>query len=145
MGNSQPDGRFCGAYSGAGYLVDNASALASKLGIPNMVIGLIIVATCTSLPELVTSVVAAKKGNTGIAVGNIAGSNIFNTFLVIGISAVIYPVRIAPGTGLDLLVNIFASFLLFLFIFTGRGRKIERWEALVFIFAYMLYFVYIIN
>ncbi|MFO7923016.1 MAG: hypothetical protein R6U58_04925 [Bacteroidales bacterium] len=74
----------------------------------------------------------------------IPGCSLLNGFLVLGISEIIYPVRIAPGTGLDLMVNIFASFLLFLFIFTGKGRKIERWEALVFIFAYLLYFVYII-
>ncbi len=109
------------------------------------IVSLTIVAFGTSAPELVVSVISLIEGNPDITTGNIAGSNIFNVFLIIGISAVLYPVRIAPGTGLDLLVNIFASFLLFLFIFTGRGRRIERWEALVFIFAYMLYFVYIIN
>ncbi|MFP4367217.1 MAG: calcium/sodium antiporter, partial [Bacteroidales bacterium] len=123
---------------GGGRLVVLSSVnIAIEIGVPERLIGLTIVATGTSLPELVTSVVAALKGNTDIAIGNIVGSNIFNVFLVLGISAVISPVPLVQGTSIDLLVNIFASLLLFAFIFTGKGRQIERLEGLIFIIAYL--------
>lgn len=130
---------------GGGRLVVLSSVkLALEIGIPERIIGLTIVAVGTSLPELVTSVVAALKGNTDIAIGNIVGSNIFNIFLILGFSAVINPVPLVTGANTDLLVNIFASLLLFAFIFTGKGRKIERWEGMAFIIAYLLYIAFII-
>jgi cation:H+ antiporter len=130
---------------GGGRLVVLSSVnIAIEFGVPERLIGLTIVATGTSLPELVTSVVAALKGNTDIAIGNIVGSNIFNVFLVLGISSIINPIHLVPGTSIDLLVNIFASLLLFVFIFTGKGRQIEKWEGLVFIAAYLLYFAFIL-
>ncbi len=130
---------------GGGRLVVISSVnIAIEIGVSERLIGLTIVATGTSLPELVTSVVAAIKGNTDIAIGNIVGSNIFNVFLILGISAVINPVPLVQGTSTDILVNIFASFLLFAFIFTGKQRQIERWEGLVFIIAYLLYIALIL-
>jgi cation:H+ antiporter len=121
----------------------NGLELAMEIGVPERIIGLTIVAVGTSLPELVTSVVAALKGNTDFAIGNIVGSNIFNIFLILGVSAVIYPVPLVTGANTDLLVNIFASLLLFAFIFTGKGRKIERWEGMVFVVAYLLYIAFL--
>jgi cation:H+ antiporter len=129
---------------GGRLVVLSAVNIATEIGVPERLIGLTIVATGTSLPELVTSVVAAIKRNTDIAIGNIVGSNIFNVFLVLGISAVINPVPLATGTSTDLLVNISASLLLFAFIFAGKGRQIERWEGLVFIIAYLSYIAFIL-
>jgi cation:H+ antiporter len=126
--------------TGGSLIINSAVEVALMLGISERVIGLTIVSTGTSLPELATSVAAAVKKNVDIAVGNIVGSNIFNVFLILGTSAVINPVNIAPGAGLDMLVNIGASFLLFIFIFTGKGRKIDRLEGILFI---TLYFAYI--
>ena len=130
---------------GGGRLVVLSSVkLALEIGVPERIIGLTFVAVGTSLPELVTSVAAALKGNTDIAIGNIVGSNIFNIFLILGVSAVIYPVPLVRGANIDLLVNIFANLLLFAFIFSGKGRKIERWEGMVFIMAYLLYIAFIL-
>ena len=126
--------------AGGSLIINSAVEVALMLGISERVIGLTIVSTGTSLPELATSVAAAVKKNVDIAVGNIVGSNIFNVFLILGTSAVINPVGIASGAELDMLVNIGASFLLFMFIFTGKGRKIDRLEGILFI---TLYFAYI--
>ena len=125
--------------TGGSMIINSAVEVATMLGISERVIGLTIVSAGTSLPELATSVVAAAKKNVDIAVGNIVGSNIFNVFLILGVSAIINPVSIAPGAGLDMLVNIGASFLLFIFIFTGKGRKIDSFEGILFITLYISY------
>jgi len=130
--------------AGGRFIVQSAVKLAIDIGIPERIIGLTIVSIGTSLPELATSVVAARKGNTDIAIGNIVGSNIFNSFLILGISALINPVPLSEGTNIDLMVNIFASLLLFLFIFTGKGRQIDRKEGIAFILVYLLYLVFIL-
>lgn len=124
---------------GGSMIINSAVQVATMLGISERVIGLTIVAFGTSLPELATSVVAALKKNVDIAVGNIVGSNIFNVFFILGTSAIINPVNIAPGAGMDMLVNIGASLLLFVFIFTGKGRKIDRFEGAIFITLYTAY------
>jgi cation:H+ antiporter len=125
--------------TGGSLIINSAVEVALMLGISERVIGLTIVSTGTSLPELATSVAAAVKKNVDIAVGNIVGSNIFNVFLILGVSAVINPVNIASGAELDMLVNAGASFLLFIFIFTGKGRKIDRLEGILFIILYLSY------
>lgn len=124
---------------GGTMIINSAVQVATMLGISERVIGLTVVAFGTSLPELATSVVAALKKNVDIAVGNIVGSNIFNVFFILGTSAIINPIPIAPGAGLDMLVNIGASLLLFIFIFTGKGRKIDRFEGAIFIALYTAY------
>lgn len=124
---------------GGTMIINSAVQVATMLGISERVIGLTVVAFGTSLPELATSVVAALKKNVDIAVGNIVGSNIFNVFFILGTSTIINPIPIAPGTGLDMLVNIGASLLLFVFIFTGKGRKIDRFEGVIFITLYTAY------
>jgi cation:H+ antiporter len=88
--------------------------------------------------------VAATKKNTDIAVGNIVGSNIFNIFFILGLSAVIYPVPIPAGAQIDMLVNILLGLMLFAFIFTGKGRRLERWEGTLFILIYVGYITYLI-
>lgn len=116
-----------------------ASNVARGLGISERVIALTVVSIGTSLPELATSVVAARKGSVDIAIGNIVGSNIFNAFFILGASALIAPVMPARGSFLDLWVNIGASFLLFLFVFTGKGRRIDRIEGGIFVALYAVY------
>lgn len=124
---------------GGAMIINSAVEVASMLGISERVIGLTIVSAGTSLPELATSVAAASKKNVDIAVGNIVGSNIFNVFLILGASSIINPVSIAPKTDMDMFVNIGASLLLFIFIFTGKERKIDRFEGILFITLYLAY------
>ncbi|MBN2443305.1 MAG: calcium/sodium antiporter, partial [Spirochaetales bacterium] len=135
---------IAGLIIGGRLIVISATEIARDLKIPERIIGLTIISIGTSLPELATSVTAALKKNTDIAVGNIVGSNIFNIFLILGLSAAIYPVPLQKGSPLDLLVNIGASLLLFLFVFTGKGRKIERWEGGIFLAIYLIYITVII-
>jgi cation:H+ antiporter len=116
-----------------------ATRFATDLGISERVIALTIISIGTSLPELATSVVAAIKKRVDIAIGNVVGSNIFNVFFVLGASAVIHPVTVSPLTNADMAVNIGASVLLFTFVFTGKGRAIERWEGAIFCTLYVLY------
>ncbi len=116
-----------------------ATRFARDIGISERVIALTIISIGTSLPELATSVVAAMKKRVDIAIGNVVGSNIFNTFFVLGSSAVIAPVAVPALSNLDMGLNIVASLLLFIFIFTGKGRAIERWEGAIFCALYVSY------
>ncbi|MGE0088124.1 MAG: calcium/sodium antiporter [Bacteroidales bacterium] len=125
-------------------IVYSATEIAKFFGISERIISLTIISMGTSLPELATSVIAARKKNVDIAIGNIVGSNIFNVFFVLGTSAVIYPVSVNLSSRFDLIVNIIASLLLFMFVFTGKGRKVDRWEGLVFVTLYITYLAAII-
>lgn len=133
-----------GLVLGGKLIVDSAVVIAESIGLSERVIGLTVVSIGTSLPELATSIVAVRKKNVDIAIGNVVGSNIFNIFFILGISSVITPVGLNDNSFFDVFVNIFASLLLFAFLFTGRGRKIERWEGVIFILAYVAYLVYLI-
>jgi len=130
--------------AGGRLIVLSAVKVASSIGLSERVIAITIVAAGTSLPELTTSVVAARKKNTDIAIGNIVGSNIFNVFFILGLSAVINPVPIQPMSNFDMLYNIFASLLLFIFIFTGKGRKLASWEGGLFLVFYIAYLVFLL-
>jgi len=132
---------LAGLCIGGDWIVQGAVNLAVKLGISQSVVGLTIVAIGTSLPELATSVVAAYKGKPDIAVGNVVGSNIFNIFFVLGVSAVIKPIPFNSRSNIDIGVVILASVLLFTFMFTGQKRSIDRWEGVV---ALMLYGAYLV-
>lgn len=121
--------------------VDKAVAIAQGLGVSEHVIAVTIVSIGTSLPELVTSIVAACKKNTDMAVGNIIGSNLFNSFAILGIAGMISPMELGSEVELDLKVNILATILLYLFIFTGKGRNIERWEGAV-LFSIFVAYIY---
>ena len=125
--------------AGGKIIVLFAVKFAQQIGISERIIALTIVSIGTSLPELATSVIAAKKKNIDIAIGNIVGSNIFNAFFILGISAIIHPVLVHEKSFFDLCVNLAASFLLFLFIFTGKGRKIDRLEGIIFVILYIGY------
>jgi cation:H+ antiporter len=130
--------------AGGRMIVYSAVELATLWGMPERIIGLTIVSVGTSLPELATSVVAARKKNTDIAVGNIVGSNIFNIFFILGLTAVIEPVPFQAAAQVDLLLNLAISLLLFAFIFTGKGRRVERWEGIIFICIYLGYIAFLI-
>lgn len=129
---------------GGKWIVDGAIALAFKFGMSESLVGLTIVAVGTSLPELATSAMAAYKRNVEIAVGNVVGSNIFNIFFVLGVSAIIKPLPLQMKNNLDIGVVILSSLLLFLFMFTGKRRSLDRWEGIVFLFLYSGYIAFLI-
>ncbi|WP_296558340.1 calcium/sodium antiporter [uncultured Acetobacterium sp.] len=128
---------------GANLVVNGASEIAALFGLSETLIGLTIVAIGTSLPELITSVVAAKKGENDIAVGNIVGSNIFNVLFVMGVSAVIYPVDIAIENYADLWILLAAMLVVVPMMYTSK--KISRWEGVLMMLGYVAYTVFIIT
>lgn len=129
---------------GGDLFVDKASAIASSLGVSDAIIGLTIVAMGTSLPELATSLTAAIKGNSGIAIGNVIGSNIFNIFLVLGCSATIRPLPFGAISEIDLLV-LFASCVLFwIFGWFFGNRTINRAEGGLLVAGYIAYMIYLV-
>ena len=129
---------------GGKWIVDGAIALAMKSGMSESLVGLTIVAVGTSLPELATSAMAAYKKNVEIAVGNVVGSNIFNIFFVLGISATIKPLPFQSKSNVDLGAVIFSSLILFFFMFTGKKRSLDRWEGIVCLFLYCGYIAFLI-
>ena len=128
---------------GSDLAVDAASAIAKMLGMSDRLIGLTIVALGTSLPELVTSVAASRKGEADIAIGNIVGSNIFNILFVAGTTALITPVAFEPGFVIDTLIAAAAGVLLWVCVF--RKRKLSRLGGGVMLAAYAVYFVYLVR
>jgi cation:H+ antiporter len=133
-----------GLFIGGQLAVNNAVKIAGLLGLSDKLIGLTIVALGTSLPELVTSAVAARKGKTDIAIGNIIGSNIFNVFLILGLTAIITPLPFQAIMNYDIAVLVLASSLLFFTMFTGKKRLLDRWEAILFLILYFIYTIYLI-
>lgn len=129
---------------GGDLFVDKASAIASIFGVSDAVIGLTIVAAGTSLPELATSLTAAIKGNSGIAVGNVIGSNIFNIFLVLGCSATIRPLPFGGITMTDLLVLTAASLLFWIFGWFFGHRTITRTEGGLLLAGYIGYITFLV-
>ena len=125
---------------GSNVTVDAATSIAKIMGISDRIIALTIVALGTSLPELFTSVSAARKGNADIAVGNIVGSNIFNVLFVVGTTALITPVKFASAFIQDSIVAILASVLLWLLVL--RSHKLDRKAGLILLACYAVYFVY---
>lgn len=128
--------------AGSNMFVDNASFVASSLGVSDAVIGLTIVAGGTSMPELATSMVSAKKGNSDIAIGNVIGSNVFNILMIIGITGLVKPMHIAGITTLDLIMML-ASMLLMWF-FCRTTYKVKRWEGAVLTIVYIAYLTWLV-
>lgn len=128
---------------GSDITVDAATAIAKIFGMSERFIGLTIVAFGTSLPELVTSVTAAVKGKTDIAVGNIVGSNIFNILFVVGTTALITPVAYSSAFLVDSIIAVAAALFLFLCVF--RNKKLGRLGGILMLAAYAGYFVYLIR
>lgn len=129
---------------GGDLFVDKASAIASSLGVSDAVIGLTIVAVGTSLPELATSLTAAIKGNTGIAVGNVIGSNIFNIFLVLGTAAAIRPLPFAGVSMLDMEVLLGSALIFWFFGWFFKTRTITRTEGGIMAACYIAYITYLV-
>lgn len=127
---------------GADFTVDSASAIAKMFGMSDRLIGLTIVALGTSLPELVTSVTAARKGKADIAIGNIVGSNIFNILFVVGTTALVTPVVFESKFVIDTLVAFAAGVLLWLCV--ARHRQLRRKGGIIMLLAYAGYFAYLL-
>lgn len=127
---------------GSQVFVSNASQLATALGISQAVIGLTIVAGGTSLPELATSIVAARKGQSAIAIGNVLGSNVFNILMILGLTGIIQPMNIEGITLIDLAIMLGGMVVLWLFSFTKL--KVERWEGFVLIAIFIAYMAWLL-
>ena len=126
---------------GADWLVDGSSAIARKAGISEFVIGLTIVGFGTSCPELVVSLTGAFQGNADISVGNVVGSNVFNTLLILGLTAVIAPVAVTRSNSRrDIPIALLVTFLFAAFALTGQ--KIAFWEGVAFLLVFVAYMVY---
>ena len=128
---------------GADFLTDGAVSLAQRAGIPEMVIGLTVVALGTSMPELFVSLTSAIQGTTDLAVANVVGSNIFNVLLIAGAAAAVAPMTISKGTvRRDIPVAVVASLILLLF---GIYGEINRWAGALFVFLLIIYMVYTVK
>ena len=136
-------GGLAGLVVGSNVFVDHASNLAFALGISEAVVGLTVVAGGTSLPELATSVVAARKGQSAIAIGNVIGSNVFNILMILGLTGVICPLEIEGITLVDQAVMLVSIVLVWLF---SRTRyTVERWEGALLVGGYLVYLVWLIT
>ena len=133
-----------GLVYGGHLVVNNAVELAQLFGISEKIIGLTVVAAGTSLPELATSLVAALKKNADIAVGNIIGSNIFNIFLILGVSAVLKPIGFDLLFNIDLYILGGGTIFLFLVMFIGKEKILERWQAATLLLFYLGYITYLV-
>lgn len=127
---------------GSNVFVDHASILALQIGISEGVVGLTVVAGGTSLPELATTVVAARKGQSALAIGNVIGSNVFNILLILGLTATIHPLQIEGVTTIDMAVMLLSVSFVWMFAFTRF--KVERWEGFVLLIGYLLYLVWLV-
>lgn len=127
---------------GSNLFVGGATEVARALNVSDAVIGLTIVAGGTSLPELATSVVAAKKGNSGIAIGNVLGSNVLNILFILGLTGMISPMHIEGITNVDLYMMLVSTILIWFFSFTKY--TIERWEGAVLVLTFGGYMWYLL-
>ena len=133
---------FIGLIVGGELIVKSAVDIATRMGVSEAVIGLTVVALGTSLPELATSVIAAAKHNSDIALGNVFGSNIFNVFFVLGVSATIRPLPAYEGIALDALMAAIGSIVVWMAVKTNRERKIQRWAGALLLLIYAGYLTY---
>lgn len=134
-----------GLIAGGQLVVDNAIKIAVELGISQKTIGLTIVAAGTSLPELVTSVVAASRKNTDIAVGNLIGSNIFNILLVMSLSAFVRPIDYNISFNNELYLLMGGTLFLFAFMFIGKKHTLKKWQAAALLLIYTFYTSYLLG
>ncbi|MFN5557202.1 MAG: calcium/sodium antiporter [Chryseotalea sp.] len=130
---------------GGKLVVDNAIAIAKHFEVSDKLIGLTILAAGTSLPELVTSCVAAYRKNTDIAIGNVIGSNIFNIFFILGITGLISPMEYSAAMNFDVYILLISTVVLMIFMFTINTRKLDRWEAAILLLGYFTYTLYLIQ
>ena len=133
---------FIGLIIGGELIVKSAVDIATRMGVSEAIIGLTIVALGTSLPELATSVIAAAKHNSDIALGNVFGSNIFNVFFILGTSATVRPLPAYEGIEIDALMAAAGSIIVWLAVKTNRDRKIQRWAGALLLIVYGGYLTY---
>jgi len=126
-----------GLYIGGELVSRNAQTLAISWGMSESTVGLTVVATATSLPELITSIVAALKKNSAIAIGNVLGSNILNIFIVLGVSSLITPLPFDSKMNQQLMILFAANAIMLTTVFTGKGRKISRFEGFILTLGYV--------
>lgn len=136
---------LAGLVLGGRFVVNNAIEIATVLGVSEKIIGLTIIAAGTSLPELATSIVAAMRKNVDIAVGNIVGSNIFNIFLILGISSLVSPIHYNPSFNSELYLLAAGTLFLFIGMFTGQKKTLDRWEAGVLLAIFVAYTIFLIS
>ena len=129
---------------GGEFVVSTSTSLATMAKIPDSIIGLTIVAVGTSLPELVTSVIAAKKGKVDLAIGNVIGSNIFNILLVLGVSSLINPILFKPEFLIHAMVAIGVALLLFVLICCSKKKKIGKISGVILLSSYITYTLYLV-
>ena len=134
-----------GLFLGGEMVVNNAIKIAKLLDVSEKLIALTVVALGTSLPELVTSVIAVSRKRYDLAIGNVIGSNLFNMFMVIGLTAVINPLQFDYALNIDMYFLIIVTLIFLITMFTGSKRKLDRFEALLFVVMYILYLIFIIN
>ena len=130
---------LAGLVLGGQLTIKGAVAAASLLGMSQSLVGLTIVAVGTSLPELATSLIAARQGKVDLAVGNVVGSNIFNVMLILGICPLIRPLPVSAPMMVDMVVAVLASLFLLGFMFTGRSHVVDRWEGIGMLILYAGY------
>ena len=130
---------------GGKVIVINAVSIAQAFGVSQAVIGVTVVALGTSLPELATSAIAAFKKNPDLAIGNVIGSNIFNVFFVLGISAVIRPLPSYSNLWIDASLAALGSLLLLLFVSTNRHKELKRWQGAFFLVCYGVYLIWLLT
>ncbi|OGD29649.1 hypothetical protein A2833_02175 [Candidatus Azambacteria bacterium RIFCSPHIGHO2_01_FULL_44_55] len=132
-----------GTILGGEWVVDGAMVMAQAFGVGESLIGLTIIGIGTSLPELAVTFTAAYRGRSGIAIGNIIGSNIFDFLMILGVASVIYPVSVSSGFTIDITMTILAAALLYGFMFIGKLYTLKRWQGFVFVFLYIIYILYL--
>lgn len=133
-----------GLFLGGQLFVSQSVIIAQLFGLSEALIGLTIVAIGTSLPELVTSVIAALRKEADIAVGNVVGSNIFNVFWILGISSIIRPLPLNPDMNIDIGMTALATIFLFAIFFIGKKHVLERWQAGIFVGIYIAYIIFLV-
>ena len=131
-----------GLYIGGELVSNNAQKLALSWGMSESTVGLTVVATATSLPELITSIVAALKKNSAIAIGNVLGSNILNIFMVLGVSSLIIPLPFDAKMNQQLLILFAANAIMLTTVFTGKGRKISHFEGAILTLGYVAFMLF---
>lgn len=136
---------IAGLIIGGKLVVDNSIDIATKLGVSQKIIGLTIIAAVTSLPKLVTSIVAAIRKNSNIAIGNVIDSNIFNILLILSINSFINPVKYNPNFNRYLLILIGGTVFLLITMFTGKRKKLDKWEAFILLSFYLIYTTYLVS
>jgi cation:H+ antiporter len=134
-----------GLIAGGELIVRGAGDFAHSAGMSDHLVGLLIVGPGTSIPELLTSLIAVRKGKVDLAVGNVVGSNIFNIFFILGLSSVVYPLPLHTELNIAVMSTIGASLLLFVFTFVTRNSHLTRTKGIFFILLYLAYIVYMIS